>query len=86
MIVNLFLVVNYFIVFRLNVVVYYDYAFNQKFPTTARQRIIAIMDVVKQEYLESTFGTKLYVNTLDIKYAQNYNWKYQNWEENYPDR
>lgn len=80
-----------FIVFRLNVVVYCDDAFYTKFNhewygNTAETRIYAIMALVAEQYLESSFQTKLYVNTVAVKYAKGYNWMNQNWQQNYPNR
>ena len=65
---------------RLNVAVFYDDLFHQQFPSTAKTRISAMMALIDEVYSESSFKTKLDVNTKVIKHAKGKNWGIKIWD------
>ena len=75
---------NILYLWSLNVVVYYDDAFHQRFSSNVNIRITAIMDLVDEQFSESSFKTKLNVITKDIQHAAGYNWEELEWQNQCP--
>jgi len=65
--------------YKLNLVVYYDDAFYQKFNYRSQTRIQAIMALVAEQYSETSFKTKIDISLRDIKYARGDSWN-RPWE------
>ena len=65
----------HFLIFRLNVVVYYDDMFKDEFQSTALTRIEAIMAIVDEMYSEKdSLQTVIEVNTVAVEQAAGQNW------------
>ena len=67
---------------RLNLMVYYDEAFYQRFGARSRTRAAVIMALAAEQYLEPSFKTRLEISVKDMVRAAGYNWANFSWETN----
>ena len=75
-----------YIIFRLDLVVFYDDAFRAKFGERAFTRISSIMALVAEQYSESSFKTKLQITLTQVNHIVGQNWGALEWNERYPNR
>ena len=74
------------IIFRLDLVVFYDDPFRDKFGERAFTRISSIMALVAEQYSEASFKTKLQITLTQVKHIVGQNWGALEWNKRYPNR
>ena len=75
-----------YIIFRLDLVVFYDDPFRDKFGDRSFTRISSIMALVAEQYSEASFKTKLQITLTQVKHIVGQNWGALEWNERYPNR
>ena len=71
---------------RLDLVVFYDDPFRDKFGIRSFTRISSIMALVAEQYSEASFKTKLQITLVHVKHIKGQNWGALKWNERYPNR
>ena len=69
--------------FRLNLAVYYDDAFYNKFGSRSFTRIAAIIALVAEQYSEVSFKTRLELTMRTVEYSKGHNWEILTWNQNH---
>ena len=75
-----------YIIFRLDLVVFYDDPFRDKFGDRSFTRISSIMALVAEQYSEASFKTKLQITLTQVKHIVGQNWGALEWNKRYPNR